>query len=235
MKFKFLNTSLVSLILSAGCLVNISHAGLITLGDSLSGGGVDGWQAIMVINENDAYTNTSGTTELVTLSNFNFTVGNYRGQVTPFVVKINNATTNDFTLMAIGDTRYSGLDYFGLGDVSFGFSAALNQFSLAAGETITSGFLDADANGVSSGSVIPFIGGDSLFLTGGSGNSQSGNLSQGVGNSPTFGASTFNNGLSRDYSYNITAEISSVPEPTTLAIFALGMIGLASRRLKKKS
>jgi hypothetical protein len=30
-------------------------------------------------------------------------------------------------------------------------------------------------------------------------------------------------------------EVTSVPEPTTLAIFALGMIGLASRRYKKKS
>jgi hypothetical protein len=28
---------------------------------------------------------------------------------------------------------------------------------------------------------------------------------------------------------------TSVPEPTTLAIFALGMIGLASRRFKKQS
>jgi hypothetical protein len=29
--------------------------------------------------------------------------------------------------------------------------------------------------------------------------------------------------------------ISTIPEPTTLAIFALGMIGLASRRFKKQS
>ncbi|MDG1733866.1 MAG: PEP-CTERM sorting domain-containing protein [Thalassotalea sp.] len=30
-------------------------------------------------------------------------------------------------------------------------------------------------------------------------------------------------------------EVSEVPEPTTLAIFALGIMGLASRRLKKLS
>jgi hypothetical protein len=38
----------------------------------------------------------------------------------------------------------------------------------------------------------------------------------------------FNNG-------NISYNSASVPEPSTLAIFALGMIGLASRRFKKQS
>ena len=32
-----------------------------------------------------------------------------------------------------------------------------------------------------------------------------------------------------------SSHVNSVPEPTTLAIFALGMIGLASRRFKKLS
>jgi len=31
------------------------------------------------------------------------------------------------------------------------------------------------------------------------------------------------------------ASATNVPEPSTLAIFALGMIGLASRRFKKQS
>ena len=34
---------------------------------------------------------------------------------------------------------------------------------------------------------------------------------------------------------NVTFGVTSVPEPSTLAIFALGMIGLASRRFKKQS
>ncbi|MDO6719274.1 PEP-CTERM sorting domain-containing protein [Psychrosphaera sp. 1_MG-2023] len=235
MKFRFLKTSLIGLILSANCFVGVSHAGIITLGDTLSGGVVDSWQSIMIINEYDAYTNTSGADELVTLNNFNFTVGNNRGQVTPFVVKINNAASNDFTIMAIGDTRYSGVDYFSTGNLSLDFSTTLSQFSLAAGETITSGFLDADVNGVSAGSVIPYIGGDPVFLTGGGSNNHSGNLSQGVGNAPTFGSSTYYNGLARNYSYNITAEINAVPEPTSLAIFAMGLIGLVSLRSKKQA
>jgi len=39
--------------------------------------------------------------------------------------------------------------------------------------------------------------------------------------------------ISLKYEYNSVTQ--SVPEPTTLAIFALGMIGLASRRFKKQS
>lgn len=36
-------------------------------------------------------------------------------------------------------------------------------------------------------------------------------------------------------SYNTTGPTSTVPEPSTLAIFALGIMGLASRRFKKQS
>ena len=230
---KFIKTALTGLFLTINSFA--ANAGLITLGDSLSGGVVDGWQAIMVINENDAYTNASGGAELVTVESFNFTVGINRGQVTPFIVKINNATTNDFTIMAIGETRYSSIDYDSIGDFSFDFSSALSQFTLAAGDIIAPGFLDADINGNSAGSVIPFTPGNSLFLTGGGGNNGSGNLSQGLGNAPTFGAYTFVNGLGRNYSYNVSVDVQNIPEPSTLAIFALGMIGLASRRFKKKS
>jgi hypothetical protein len=38
-----------------------------------------------------------------------------------------------------------------------------------------------------------------------------------------------------EYHYNAPTLATAVPEPTTLAIFTLGMIGLASRRFKKQS
>ncbi len=235
---KYIN---VGIMFSVFCFFNVAHAGLITLGDSLSGGTVDNFEAIMVINESDAYTNASGFSELITVNSFDFTVGSNRGQVTPFIVRINNAAANDFTIMAIGETRYSGTDYFSTGNFSFDFSLALSQFTLAAGDIIASGFLDADVDGTSAGSVIPYISGDSLFLTGSANDSGSGDLSQGIGHAPTFGTQVFVSGLSRDYSYNITADIkmitpdtnTTVPEPSTLAIFALGIISLASRRFKK--
>ena len=41
----------------------------------------------------------------------------------------------------------------------------------------------------------------------------------------------------KDYGVNVTfnTRVANVPEPSTLAIFAFGMIGLASRRFKKQS
>jgi len=41
--------------------------------------------------------------------------------------------------------------------------------------------------------------------------------------------------LKRECLLNCSLVVSTVPEPSTLAIFALGMIGLASRRFKKQS
>jgi hypothetical protein len=38
-----------------------------------------------------------------------------------------------------------------------------------------------------------------------------------------------------EYHYNAPTLATALPEPTTLAIFTLGMIGLASRRFKKQS
>jgi hypothetical protein len=51
-------------------------------------------------------------------------------------------------------------------------------------------------------------------------------------NSDIWGTSNVSNGAVGAY---MVREINSVPEPSTLAIFALGMIGLASRRFKKQS
>jgi hypothetical protein len=54
-----------------------------------------------------------------------------------------------------------------------------------------------------------------------------------------FGRSDFNAGASRysgsgrDQRGSMLVRSTNVPEPSTLAIFALGLIGLASRRFKK--
>jgi hypothetical protein len=52
----------------------------------------------------------------------------------------------------------------------------------------------------------------------------------GIASTPYSFTQVYNFSLSGD-----TLEPTPVPEPTTLAVFALGMIGLASRRFKKKS
>lgn len=234
----FKNTFLLLAILSS----SIANASVI-LGNSIFGGGVDGWASIMVIDENAGYTNTTSGAQLFDVTSFDFRVGANRGRVTPFIVLINDAAANDFKLLAIGDTRSSGVDYTSTGDYSFSFSAALQTISLNVGDWIAPGFLDADASGFSSGSVIPFAGGDSAFLTGHSSNAGSGDLSNGVGGSPAFGNSTFASGLGRTYSFNIglteataVSKATAVSEPSVLALFATGIIGIgfiSRRRIKR--
>lgn len=228
----FKNTFLLLAILSS----SIANASVI-LGNSSFGGGVDGWASIMVIDENAGYTNTTSGAQLFDVTSFDFRVGANRGRVTPFIVLINDAAANDFKLLAIGDTRSSGVDYTSTGDYSFSFSAALQTISLNVGDWIAPGFLDADASGFSSGSVIPFAGGDSAFLTGHSSNAGSGDLSNGAGGSPAFGNSTFASGLGRTYSFNIgLTEATAVTEPSVLALFATGIIGIgfiSRRRIKR--
>jgi len=79
---------------------------------------------------------------------------------------------------------------------------------------------DVAANNVNIGNMLSFHN----YATNGTGNASL----DGVGAMSDLG-----NGFLVDYSDG--AGINAVPEPTTLAIFALGMIGLASRRFKKQS
>ena len=61
----------------------------------------------------------------------------------------------------------------------------------------------------------------------------------GTGNAFQRGLADLGNGTSTNHNGNANFRISTltnkVPEPTTLAIFALGIMGLASRRFKKES
>jgi hypothetical protein len=69
-------------------------------------------------------------------------------------------------------------------------------------------------------------------------NSSSGNsntLFSFTNDSVTVNFSAMNNSDMYTFNIDTTPAVNAVPEPSTLAIFALGMIGLASRRYKKQS
>ncbi|MEM7392507.1 MAG: hypothetical protein AAF492_09165, partial [Verrucomicrobiota bacterium] len=170
----------------------------------------DGWQSILMVNEVDTYTNVSGENETVAVNTFNFYVGANRGRVTPFVVRVNG--DNDFTVLAVGQTRVSGIDYNAVGVYSLPFAPVAPTFEIPNGTILAAGYLtgNADGSGVN-GSVIPFNnGGDQIWLTGGGGAGNSGSVVTGA--PPVQGSSTLN--LSRGYSYNIG--IDAAP-PTPLA------------------
>ena len=123
--------------------------------------------------------------------------------MTPFVVRVNG--NNNFTVLAVGTTRtgYS----VGANDVAFSDGGAV-LLSLNPGETLATGFLDANADGSGggSGSVIPWDnGGDELWYTGGSSGSASGSVT--VGFPPIPGSSVYTT-LNRNYHYQISLTIN---------------------------
>ena len=164
----------------------------------------DGWLSNMLVNETDTYTNASGVVQQISIDQFTFYAWRVADPVTPFVVHVNG--NNNFTVLAVGTTRtgYS----VGVNGAAFSDGGPV-VLSLAPGETIATGFLDANADGSGggSGSVIPWDkGGDELWFTGGSTGSDSGSVA--VGLSPTPGSSTLTT-LNRNYHYQISLTLNS--------------------------
>ena len=180
-----------------------------TLGNaSISGGSLDGWKSNMVINEEDTYTNTSGSPQTISITNFSFYAGREADPLTPFVVKVHG--DNDFTVLRIGTTRTSS--EYTVGQNTFDFKDGGASIELMNGETIAMAFLDAnpDGSGGSIGSVIPFDGNDAdeIWYSGGGGSSNSGSIR--VGEAPIAGSGLLTT-LRRNYHFNIGLSFENTP------------------------
>lgn len=162
----------------------------------------DTWQSNMVINKSETFTNLTGGPLDITLERFLFHASAATGTpLTPFVVRV-NAGTNNFTVRAIGDTVTTHSS--GANDVPF--AATPVTLTLAAGETIAMGFLDAYANGsgAAGAGVISYdtaAPADSIHYSGASG--VNGSFSVTVGAAPDF-ASTVNTTFGRNYYFSIS-------------------------------
>lgn len=197
----------------AAWLMMAAPAAAATLGNDPAAGGIlDGWSAIMVVNESDTYTNDTATAQTLTLTDFHFHAGASRGRVTPFVVRVNGR--HDFTVLAIGRTRVAADDYPVPGVQRMAFDAFPVAIVLPPGATIAAGFTDAAPDGTGNGgSVIPYVdGGDSLWLTGGGVPDAAGRVA--VGSAPIPGASTYET-LARNYAFTVgfTTGPAEPPEP----------------------
>jgi len=192
--------------LAAFTSLSLASAEIIGIGNDPNGltGGVDGWSAILVVDEQAAYTNTSGINQTVTPVGFDLQIGSNRGRVTPFLVKVNG--NNNFTVLAIGTTRVSGIDYNSTGVFEFDFGSNPASFSLAPGEKIAPGMTNANPDGSgNAGSVIPYRnGGHEVWFTGGPNSGNTGTIT--TGQAPTTGSNTLD--LARTYNFSIDADIA---------------------------
>ncbi len=174
----------------------------IVLGNSIvSRRQLDSYSANMVINLSDTYTNTGSDKQSIALQEFSFYAEKLADPVTPFVVRIDGE--NSFTVLAVGTTQENY--NIGANVVSF-LAGETAMVVLNPGETLATGFIDANADGSGGGygSVIPHKRGkkrDRLWYSGGLYGDDAGALE--VGASPIPGSETYTS-LYRDYSYSIS-------------------------------
>ncbi|MGI9239919.1 MAG: lamin tail domain-containing protein, partial [Verrucomicrobiales bacterium] len=197
-------------------------------GNISNSGGVDGWNSNMIINEVGSYTNSSGGVESIEVTKFRFVVGNNRGRVTPFVVRLNDLNSNgnttdddNFTVLSIGTTRASGADYSstGVGEFDFVIGGPVS-INLADGETIAAGFIDSDPDGQNGGgSVIPFSNAPavSMWYNGQSGTPHPSPIAEGT----VLSGGSVSGVNRRDYQFQIDVQTAPpTPQPPSPPAFA---------------
>jgi hypothetical protein len=196
------------------------------------------------------YNENTGNLELVTFTSDNLIVGRngsglFNGTFTTLLNEMTGSTSYQSML-----TYNSNADVF----YSMSNSGVVNVVSHTDGTLLGDITLDFSTAGITSFNNY-FVGYDStenvliatslttasIFELDGSflgsstiGSSARSNYYQGYTNGQLFVQST-SNGTFKGYDLFADGPTNSVPEPSTLAIFALGMIGLASRRFKKQS
>ncbi len=190
---------------------------------------VDGSIKNMVINMTDGLTNYGNSTITVYLTQFAFRALNENVPITPFVVKVaadKEPTDGEFTVVAVGSTQA----FYPTGNVFFDFvNGGVKTVSLAPGETLLAGFLDANANGNNAtngdgegGTVALTDTGDLVWYSFSSNNENQGfKVQEGQPPSPVVYG---NNDpvileLARNYAFNITfgtdnAPVAPPPTPT---------------------
>ncbi|MGC6565050.1 MAG: PEP-CTERM sorting domain-containing protein [Akkermansiaceae bacterium] len=191
-----------------------------------------------------SYTNSSGGAELVTPLDFGYFVQGGAApdfstfSVTPFLVTVNGAAEGDYSVQSIGTTRVGGAagDFNAVGAYSNPFGGT--SFVLGDGETVAIGVIDSNADGTGpahspAGGVIPFDGGA------GGDNNHWYNGDAGANTYPngTPGGAGIGGSLSgvesadidRNYQFNISIDVSAIPEPSASLLGLLGL-GLVARR-----
>jgi uncharacterized repeat protein (TIGR03806 family) len=166
--------------------------------------GSDPWAANIVIQKNSTFTNNEARAVTLLLDRFTFHAGGVGDPVTPFVVRVN--APDDFTVAAVGTTR----GVYTMGENSVPFSDAPVSITLAPGETIAHGFIDAqpDGGGGTGAEVISWTdGGLPVWHGGGPLEADAGSVTS--GGAPFPGGNLITN-QARDYHFAISYIISGI-------------------------
>lgn len=257
MKNKFLNTTLASLILSASCVINVANAGVIYWADWQSGtstmanGPITKVLGEFVTNTatvDITYTNNQGIAFLQTGAGTDY----FKEQNVP-----RNPTTSPYTSTVVDNiptaSEMIALEFAGSQTLSFSESVANVVFSYVSlndngysfnqdFDILSVGSVDGNdpghfGAGTSTKSMVTLANGDVEYRLEGTGEPHGTIQFKGAFDQVSW------NSLSEEYWNGFTVGIqgtsqdvfTDVPEPSTLAIFALGIMGLASRRFKKQS
>jgi hypothetical protein len=208
MNFKFLTTVLTGLLLLASCFINSANAGIITHG----------------------YLTTDDTTNFITDTETGrrytrFDAFSLTASQTIAAIGLGGAFEGwSIATSAIADDFYAAV---------LGIEASVCEGVVTHGSNCgeISGWVEGDF-GVSFQTgydIFAFINTDTSVPVGNGQIDSRGAIKDYASN---MSIERLDNDPTRNYLLYIDAK---VPEPSTLAIFALGMIGLASRRLKKQS
>ena len=228
MKFKFLKTVILGLVFSANSLVSTANAGLIIDNGSFTTVNELDWldlTATQGLSVSQALANNSGW-ELATKTQFYNMYYEFFNFKNDEVLGVNSSV--DWIHVAGGEklTLEEGSDY------------ASNSFSEFFGITASGSYSDY----LYSYSLGKYLADSGDYVTGGvyvkdyfdRSDTLQTSMKQSVwwdDDNPTG-----NEGKSfGTYLVRSATDATEVPEPSTLAIFALAMIGLASRRINKKS
>jgi hypothetical protein len=213
MKFKFLNKVFMVLAITTSCL---SNAGLITDNDGYVTDSVTGWQWLDArFTDNMSYNDVLASTTSGSLIGWEIAS---TSEVLGLLLHQNNNVLIPVT--GAGHTWDTSI---------FSFKALVMMLGDGSyyGGNANYGFLNGMTTEISSYSSS--AGAPRTVQIGWN----QGRVNQGFLRDDSFGPSSHT--ATNNYTNTWLVKKAEVPEPSTLAIFALGMIGLASRRFKKQS
>ena len=225
MKVKFLKRTLACLIISASCFVNVANAGIIYSNDFEDGIGDEFSDFTTVV---EAPNGEKFIGNLPT-DNSSFDNSSFLSVLTLNDLAPSSLITIDFDIYGLnsldGTEEYDNFKFFINGDLKF-----TDFYGHSNGNIVgpTNGTLDPNETDYFNFEYDFYIAAAATYHYSIIYRNYS-NESIEIG----FEANT--NSLWPDEAFGLdNIVVTSVPEPTTLAIFALGIIGLASRRLKKQ-